>query len=105
MPGQHTFRVEPGDTWVTTLTWTDSAGALVNLTGYSATLTIRSVDGTTLTTLTSGSGITLGGAAGTIAISKATAGIAQGYHTYELVMTSGASVITTLLEGGWELVD
>ena len=75
----------------------------INLTGYSATMTIRPFVGSNTTTLvlTNGSGITLGGAAGTVAISisaATTADFEPSRYAYDFMLNSG-SVVTRLLEG------
>ena len=59
---------EKGATWSPPTFTLYAGGSLVNLTGYTATLEILTSElgGTTLARLTSGSGLTLGGSAGTI---------------------------------------
>lgn len=80
-----------------------TGNTLWDLTGYSATMTIRPFVGANTTTLvlTNGNGITLGGAAGTVAIlisASVTADFAPSRYAYDFVLNSG-SVITRLLEG------
>ena len=80
-----------------------TGNTLWNLTGYSATMTIRPFVGANTTTLvlTNGNGITLGGAAGTVAIlisSAVTADFEPSRYSYDFVLNSG-SVVTRLLEG------
>ena len=80
-----------------------TGNTLLNLTGYSATMTIRPFVGANTTTLvlTNGSGITLGGAAGTVAISissATTADFEPSRYAYDFMLDSG-SVVTRLLEG------
>ena len=80
-----------------------TGNTLFNLTGYSATMTIRPFVGSNTTTLvlTNGSGITLGGAAGTVAISisaATTADFEPSRYAYDFMLDSG-SVVTRLLEG------
>ena len=57
--------IEQGSSWTLPIQWRDSTGALVNLSGYSARMTLRQVQNSTSTAalgpLTPGSGITLGG--------------------------------------------
>jgi hypothetical protein len=56
----------------------------------------------TALSLTSGTGITLGGTAGSILIEATatqTAGILAGPYVYDLEMVSPASVVTRLVEG------
>lgn len=74
-----------------------------DLTGYSATMTIRPFVGANTTTLvlTDGDGITLGGVAGTVNItidSATTADLNPSRYVYDFVLDSG-SVVTRLLEG------
>ena len=80
-----------------------TGNTLWNLTGYSATMTIRPFVGANTTTLvlTNGNGITLGGAAGTVAIlisAAVTADFEPSRYSYDFVLNSG-SVVTRLLEG------
>ena len=80
-----------------------NGNTLFNLTGYSATMTIRPFVGANTTTLvlTNGSGITLGGAAGTVAITisaATTADFEPSRYAYDFMLNSG-SVVTRLLEG------
>jgi hypothetical protein len=75
-----------------------------NLTGYTATMTVKPFIGSSTTTVsaTNANGkIVLGGAAGTVAItlsSTETAAFTAGQYVYDLVLNSG-SVVTRLLEG------
>jgi hypothetical protein len=80
-----------------------TGNTLWDLTGYTATMTVRPFVGSSTTTLllTSSSGITLGGVAGTvdIAISSAvTADLDPSRYSYDFILDSG-SVVTRLLEG------
>lgn len=89
-----------------TLTW-QAGGSAVNLTGYSARMQVRdSYDaGTAIVSLTSGTGITLGGTAGTIILelsATATAaldGTPNTQYVYDLELVSGAGYVTRLVEG------
>ena len=99
------LEIKQGETLSLVATWRDSANALVNLTGYTARAQGRATydASSTLFSLTSSSGITLGGAAGTITIALSAAATAalsapqQGVWDLELV--SGSGVVTRLLEG------
>lgn len=89
--------------------WTiqDSNGTAINLTGFSAELAIKKSAEVSekLLSLTSGSGITLGGVAGTIAISITDAQINSlkpKNLTYYFTLTSG-SVTTRWIEGTFEV--
>jgi len=88
-----------------TATWKDSAGTAVNLTGYTARLQVRATydSSSTILSLTSAAGITLGGAAGTIAITASattTAALTAPFSgVYDLELVSGGGEVTRLLEG------
>lgn len=74
-----------------------------NLTGYTATMTIRPFVGANTTTLvlTNGDGITLGGVAGTVVVNidaATTADFSPSRYAYDFVLDSG-TVVTRLLEG------
>ncbi len=95
--------IEQGATFTMNLTWRDESNALVDLTGYTARMQVRKdiASSQTLLSLTSGSGITLGGAAGTISITASaatTAAIAATSGVYDLELVSG-STVTRLLQG------
>lgn len=86
-------------------TW-ESGGAVVDLTGYTALLKVRGYpDATTsLLSLTDGSGITLGGTAGTIDIAFTavqTEALGPGFFPYDLVLTpsTGAADAVVFLSG------
>ncbi len=116
-PGELNLTMYQGASWDYTLTWTTTAGSVttpVDLTGYSARMQVRETQSSTATilSLTSGSGITLGGTAGTIlleASATTTAGIAtsqtpQNQFVYDLELVSGAGYVTRLVEGNF-LID
>jgi len=102
---RYNLEIQQGATYSITATWAGSDGNLVNLTGYTARLQIREsyAATTTLISLTNASGITLGGAAGTIAITitaaQTTALSAPGFGVYDLELVSAGGVVTRLLEG------
>lgn len=80
-----------------------TGNTLWDLTGYTATMTIRPFVGSSTTTLllTSGSGITLGGVAGSVDISisaATTADLNPSRYSYDFILNSG-TVVTRLLEG------
>jgi hypothetical protein len=94
------FTVTRGDSFHRQITWSDDNGP-VNLTGYTARMQIRAsyTSATALISLTQASGLTLGGAAGTIDInitSNQTTALAAGTYVYDLEMTYGATVKTIL---------
>jgi hypothetical protein len=87
------------------LTWTVS-GSAVNVTGYSARMQVRQYADSTATVLSlvNGTGITLGGTAGTIslsAVATATSAITAGQFIYDLELVSGAGYVTRLVEGNF----
>lgn len=109
---------EQGATWNPTLTYRDSTGALVNLTGYTARMQVRDgfeASAATLDLTTENGGITLGGAAGTIAplatatqMTALSAADASKFppnkvYVYDLELINGA-VITRLLQGTFTVV-
>jgi hypothetical protein len=101
-PGSYNFTLYQGADWDRTFTVTQGGTAL-NLTGYTAAMQVReAADSTaTLLSLTSGSGITLGGTAGSVAVvitSAQSSAMASGSYAYDLELISGAQV-TRLLQG------
>lgn len=103
--GFHHFVIEQGATFGKTLTLKDSSDALVNLTGYSAAemdLRTNQDDSSIIKTLTAGSGITLGGSAGTVVLNISatdTANMSVGDGVYDLRLTAGDGTISRILEG------
>jgi len=80
----------------------------VNLTGYSVAMRIMDKPaGTVITTLSGGSGITLGGSAGTIVVARTPAQV-QAWKidkgAYDLVVTSSGGKADLLLHGSIEVV-
>jgi hypothetical protein len=76
----------------------------LNLTGYTATMTVRPFVGATTTTVvasTTNGRITLGGIAGSVTVlidATTTGAIGSGRYAYDLVLTTG-STVTRYLEG------
>lgn len=97
--------INQGATFELTITYKDSAGTAINLTGYTARMQVRETysSSSTVVSLTNGSGITLGGAAGTIAIlisAATTAALTAPFSgVYDLEIVSGGGVVTRLLQG------
>jgi hypothetical protein len=102
---QFNIDVKQGATFQLTITWKDSAGTAIDLTNYTARAQARLTydTSTTIFSLTSSSGITLGGAAGTIALVIAagtTATLTAPWSgVWDLELVSGAGIVTRLLEG------
>lgn len=105
-PGVYNIDCPQGASFDRTFTVT-VGGTVLNLTGYTAALQVRSgADATdALISLTSGSGITLGGTAGTVQVaitSTVTAGVAAGSYAYDLELYQGSGV-TRLLQGAFNV--
>jgi len=103
-PGTYNIVCPQGATFDRTFTIKVN-NAPLNLTSYTAAMQVRESynSGTALVSLTNGSGITLGGTAGTVAVvisSTASAAIAPGAYSYDLEINSGG-VVTRLLEGSF----
>jgi hypothetical protein len=105
-PGTYNITCPQGATWDRTFTVT-VGGTALNLTGYTAAMQVRESAGaaTALVSLTNGSGITLGGTAGTIGVivaATATAALSSGSYSYDIELNSG-STVTRLLEGAFNV--
>ncbi len=105
--GQYNTVCEQGATYSRVLTWRDSSSVLVNLTGYTAEMDVRTSSRDLVVTLTTANGrISLGGSAGTITLTLSateTAALAPGCYLYDLLLTSGGGVVTRLVEGAFEI--
>lgn len=106
MAGDWALHIEQGATFDVTLTWKDSAGTPVDLTGYSARAQVRSMhtSATPIVDMTVGGGqLALGGAAGTIRIlltDTVTAALPAPFAgVWDLELESGTGVTTRLLAG------
>ena len=106
-PGTYNITAWQGADFDRTFTVTQSGTAL-NLTGYTSAMQVREAADSTayLLSLTSGSGITLGGTAGTIAVdvtSAQSSAIPAGSYAYDLEIISGAGQVTRLLQGAFNV--
>lgn len=104
-PGYLDLDCYQGASWDYQLTWT-VGGSAVNLTGYGARMQVRETADSTATvfSISAGTGITLGGTAGTISLaasSTATTALPDGQFVYDLEMVSGAGYVTRLVEGNF----
>lgn len=98
---------EQGSLSLSATVYTDDT-TLQNLTGYTASMRIMDKqNGTVIATLTHSSGITLGGAAGTIVVNQTPAQV-QAWKldrgAYDLTITSGSGAAEVLLFGSLEVV-
>lgn len=107
--GIHNIVVEQGATFNQTYTWKINSNA-VNLAGYTARMQVRGngsgkswiQDQVISLTSAAGGGITLGGAAGTIAVSisaTTTSALLPGKYFYDLELESDDDTVTRLLKG------
>jgi hypothetical protein len=109
-PGRLNLECYQGATFDYSLTWT-AAGSAVDLTQYDARMQVReSYDSpTVLLSLTVGSGITLGGTAGTIDLLVDADDTAQLDGTpntqfiYDLELESSSGFVTRLVEGTFSI--
>lgn len=106
MAGTFNIKIEKGATYNRVITWyADLAKTeLVDLTGFTALLQVRKEeDSPVILSLTSSSGITLGGAAGTIEIeiTKTQTQALQKFLNakYQLKLTDSGGSVSRLLEG------
>lgn len=102
--GIYDIIIEKGATWNPVITWKNSDGTAIDLTGYSARLQVREsvTASSTVISLTSGSGITLGGTAGTISLllsATDTAALTFEKGVYDLELVSGSGVVYRVLQG------
>jgi hypothetical protein len=106
-PGVYNLTVYAGADFDQTFTITQGGTAL-NLTNYSASMQVREAADATaiLLSLTSGTGITLGGTAGTVAVvitSAQSSALSAGSYAYDLELVSGGNIVTRLLQGGFSV--
>ncbi|MGR3179912.1 MAG: hypothetical protein ACUZ8E_17870 [Candidatus Anammoxibacter sp.] len=92
------------------ITWKDSAGLAIDITGYTARMDIKKEfeDDSILLLTTENSRITLGGVAGTIDLTITNADtttLPTGNFKYDLELISGSSVVTRLLEGSLAITE
>jgi hypothetical protein len=100
--------IDQGADWFLNVTWEDTAGDPINVTGYTAALQLRTsplARTYVLSLATGGNGITVDGPNGLFnihATAEQTAEITPGRYTYDLEINSG-SVITRLIQGTIEV--
>ena len=99
------FTIEQGATFSLTFRWKDTAGNIINLSGFTARAQFRyaKLDDEILLSMTTENGrIILGGAAGTIQIlldAATTAAIDWTTARYDLELQDAAGFVTRLVEG------
>lgn len=101
--GNYNITARQGSTFNLNFT-IDTNGTVWNLTGYTAAMQVRkaTTSSTAILSLTSTSGITLGGAAGTVAVTASASTLAAlpaGTWVYDLELTSGSSIVYAVLSG------
>jgi len=102
------IKIDQGGTWTLSLTYKIN-NALVNLTGFTASMMVRknyTDDNAILTLTTSNGGIALGGSAGTIVLTASatlTAAMPPGNGVYDIELYTGGEV-RKLLRGDVTIV-
>ncbi len=104
MAVSYNVTIDQGANWDLNVEYDNPNGTPVNLTSYTAALQIRSLpeSATAVLSLSTGSGITITGATGLVAISATatqTRAIDEGTYYYDLEITSPAGVVTRLVQG------
>jgi len=102
-PGLVNFVCPQGSTFRRTLTYTLD-DLPIDLSGYSSRLQVRQAyySEDPVVSLVSGSGITIGGSAGTIDIfipASSTSNFPTGVHVYDLEIVSPSNIVDRLIEG------
>lgn len=97
---------DQGATFSRVITWKNTAGTPINLTGYTAKMQVRttpSAASAVLTLSTAAGSIVLGGALGTITLTASAATMnMDGYnYVYDLELTSGGGEVTRLVMGNF----
>lgn len=104
MADTYDLYIDQGATFERVITWKQTNGTPVDLTGYSARMQIRRTKSneTALVSLTNANGITLGGTSGTIAISisaAVTEALTFRRAVYDLELVSPNGSVYRLLQG------
>tara|TARA_R110000772_G_scaffold40733_1_gene95141 strand:+ start:1350 stop:1694 length:345 start_codon:yes stop_codon:yes gene_type:complete len=106
-PATYNIEAYQGATYTLNMTYKID-NSVVNLTGYTAAMQVRSApsSASTILSLESGAEITLGGALGTIAVEVSAtvmAAVAAGNYQYDFDLDSGSQV-TRLIRGKFTVV-
>ena len=104
MASTYNILIDQGATYTLALSYKDSAGTAINLTGYTAAMQLRKTVGsaTASLSLTSSSGIVITGATGLINITitaTQSRDLVPDIYVYDLEITSGAGIVTRLVQG------
>jgi hypothetical protein len=104
MAVQYIVEIDQGADWFFNVTYEQPAGTPVNITSYTAALQLRSLPESTtaVLSLATGSGITITGPAGLVAIratAAQTGAIIAGDYYYDLEITSPQGIVTRLVQG------
>lgn len=105
--GLYDMLCEQGATFTRVITWKDSAGDIVNLSGFTARMQVRSTvkASSTLVSLTSENGGLVFksprslGQVEIVLTATATADLTPGTYVYDLELVSFTGVVTRLIEG------
>lgn len=109
-PGRYNMKVYQGATFNLTPRWKID-GTYVNVTGYSATLTVKNSPSsvTSIIVLSSNNGrISVGGTNGQFTLSLTateTAALVAGNYVYDMEVTAPNATVTRLLEGGFTVYE
>lgn len=104
MAVQYNVEIDQGADWFLNVTYEQPAGTPVNITGYTSALQLRSLptDTTAVLSLSTGSGITITGSTGLVAVhatAAQTRAIDEGVYYYDLEITSQSGIVTRLIQG------
>jgi hypothetical protein len=104
MAVQYNVEIDQGADWFLNVTYEQPAGTPVNITGYTSALQLRSLptDATAVLSLSTGSGITITGSTGLVAVhatAAQTRAIDEGVYYYDLEITSQSGIVTRLVQG------
>lgn len=105
----HRNACEQGATFSRVINYKDSNNRIVNLTGYTASMQVRTAylaSSAYLTLDTTNGGIVITGATGKITLyasASTTQAITSGQYVYDLELSNGSGAITRLLEGAFEI--
>jgi hypothetical protein len=104
MAVQYNVEIDQGADWFLNVTYEQPQGTPVNITGYTSALQLRSLptDTTAVLSLSTGSGITITGSTGLVAVhatAAQTRAIDEGVYYYDLEITSQSGIVTRLVQG------